>query len=229
MPDSAGVLPPKRRFAVGKPSVRPSCRRARRAADRVAAAEQARGAREIAGRERGADARAGHALAVQQHRLDLVGGEAELAPSACSSAMSPARPLPKRNSGPTQTSRADRRCTSTMRDELLGRQRCSASRRSAAGRPGRRRARTGLRTWRAAAAGAAAAAAGAKNSRGSGSKLSATAGRPSSRARATRVAHQRLMPEMQAVEGADADHAAVRAQGPAFDVTEQPAHVNAGV
>jgi hypothetical protein len=38
------------------------------------------------------------------------------------------------------------------------------------------------------------------------------------------AAHQRLMPEMQAVEGADADHTAVRAPGPAFDVTKQPAH-----
>jgi len=32
------------------------------------------------------------------------------------------------------------------------------------------------------------------------------------------------MPEMQAVEGADADHTAVRATGPAFDVAKQPAH-----
>ena len=39
-----------------------------------------------------------------------------------------------------------------------------------------------------------------------------------------RVAHQRAMAEMQAVEGADADHAALGAQRPAFDVTEQPAH-----
>ncbi len=39
-----------------------------------------------------------------------------------------------------------------------------------------------------------------------------------------RVAHQRLVPEVQAVECADADHTAVRAPGPALDVTKQPAH-----
>src|SRR5688572_23601745 len=39
-----------------------------------------------------------------------------------------------------------------------------------------------------------------------------------------RVAHQRLMPEVKAVESADADHTAVRAPGSAFDVTKQPAH-----
>jgi hypothetical protein len=38
------------------------------------------------------------------------------------------------------------------------------------------------------------------------------------------MAHQYAMTEMQAVERADADHAALGAQGPAFDVTEQPAH-----
>jgi hypothetical protein len=38
------------------------------------------------------------------------------------------------------------------------------------------------------------------------------------------VVHQRAMAEVQAVESADADHAALGAQKPAFDVTEQPAH-----
>src|SRR5262245_51431292 len=32
------------------------------------------------------------------------------------------------------------------------------------------------------------------------------------------------MPKVQAVEGADADHTAVRAPGPAFDVAKQPAN-----
>ena len=38
------------------------------------------------------------------------------------------------------------------------------------------------------------------------------------------MAHQRTVARMQAIEGADADHATVRAQRPAIDVTEQPAH-----
>src|SRR5690606_35281745 len=39
-----------------------------------------------------------------------------------------------------------------------------------------------------------------------------------------RVPQQRLVAEVQAVEGADAGHAALRAQGPAIDVAEQPVH-----
>ena len=49
--------------------------------------------------------------------------------------------------------------------------------------------------------------------------------RHAQRARARdRMAHQRAMAQVQAVEGADADHTAVGAQGPAFDVAEQPVH-----
>ena len=40
----------------------------------------------------------------------------------------------------------------------------------------------------------------------------------------TRVADQCLMPAMQAVEGTDANHAALRAKRFALDVTEQPTH-----
>lgn len=38
------------------------------------------------------------------------------------------------------------------------------------------------------------------------------------------VLHQRPMPQMQAIEGADADHASAREQRPALDVSKQPAH-----
>jgi len=38
------------------------------------------------------------------------------------------------------------------------------------------------------------------------------------------VAHQRAMAEVQTVESADADHAPVRTQHSAIDVSKQPAH-----
>ncbi len=43
-----------------------------------------------------------------------------------------------------------------------------------------------------------------------------------------RAAHQRAMTDVQAIEGADADHAAVRAQRPAVEVAEQFSHSGPG-
>ena len=138
--------------------------------------------------------------------------------------MSPARPLPKRNPGPdpdfahgqpldqhlrcTKASRRHRRKSriEAQQADHIGTQ-CAQAFEFARGSSQSRRRRVA-----------------AKNSRGSGSKLSATAGRSSARARVTAWLHQRAMAQVQAVEGADADHAALGAQRPAFDVTEQPAH-----
>ena len=231
MPDSAGVLPAKRRLAVGKPSVRPSClprttwpsiaygRPSRRAAS-------AKSPPRSASRMRVLDTRSPS----QQHRLDLAGGEADARrPCAAAASMSPARRLAEAElrADPDFARRTAARPApcATNSSALIAAKRAIEAQQADAGR---RRARAGPRTWRAAAVRRGGGAAGAKNSRGSGSKLSATAGTPSARARATAWRTSARWPEVQAVEGADADHTAVRAQGPAIDVTKQPAHGSPG-
>ena len=106
------------------------------------------------------------------------------APMVCSSFRSPPRACPKRKSGPTHTSRAAKRCTSTLRTKscadsaviaLLKRSKPTWSQPKA-------RKPSALPRGSIKRAGGVSLA---KNSRGSGSKLSPTAATPKARARAT--------------------------------------------
>ena len=226
MPDSAGVRPPKRRFAVGKPSVRPSCLPVHDvAADRVRPAEQALRRGEIAGRA----APRGCAWRTRARRR-----------------AGPVRSRRRRSRapGPSHAARRCRRrapCRSGIPDRPRLRARTGAAAAPCARIPRRCRLHRRLSkrsrpSWstpiaqalelssRAASMRRGGGSDGAKNSRGRARSSAPRTARPSARARDERVAHQRLVAEVQAVECADADHTAVRAPGPAFDVSEQPAH-----
>ena len=137
-------------FAVGNPSRRPSfapC--ADSAPDREAAAEQRRGAREIARRERRADGRRRRALAVDDrhgaHRLDAERPRCR----AAQWRRSPARPLPKRKSSPTSTQRTPRRRTSTPSMNASGSSDAKPAVEARDVRVARRRARRTARSCRA--------------------------------------------------------------------------------
>lgn len=105
-------------------------------------------------------------------------------PSVRNRPMSPLRRWPKRNSGPIQTSRARSRATSASRTKSSARildRRPSKRIMPTLSAPNPYRPSILARARVRRGGGAA----GAKNSRGSGSKLTATAGTPSARARAT--------------------------------------------
>ena len=226
MPDSAGVLPQSGGWRSESRACGRAAGRARRLPPIAYGRPSSRAAPCEIARLR---ARRGCACWTRARRPACTGSissatKPSARPHRRSSAMSPARPLPKRNSGPTQTSRADRRCRSTMRRRTprpSGRS-ASLSKRS---RP----------TWSTPSASRPSNLARGSNSRGGGlaageelarQRLEAQRDRRQAQFARTQngAAHQRLMPEMQAVEGADADHTAVRATGPAFDVPKQPAH-----
>ena len=89
MPRQRRRLPPKRRFAVGiaERAAELACRARRGRRSRSGRPSRRAASAKSPAAQRGADARAGDAFAVQQHRLDRVGDEAEFARRVdCSSA-----------------------------------------------------------------------------------------------------------------------------------------------
>jgi hypothetical protein len=193
------------------------------ARDGVAAIEQARDGVEVAARQRAADARAGHALAVDEHGRDRLRGETEFGPEC----------LQQGEVAGASLAEAEVRTDPHF------------ARRQAAGQDlthevfGRHRGQACIEAQQADQVGAELAQSFELRARqgqarrriGGGEEFARQrfeAQRDGGQAERTRtrgrVAHQCPMAEMEAVEGADADHAALGAQRPAFDVTEQPAH-----
>jgi len=136
----------------------------------------------------------------------------------CSKAMSPPRLWPKRNSGPIQTSRAQALHQAALH-EILG---------TEAGQ-------LAVEAQQADALGTEIAQAFELGARQGQPRRRAMRGEEFARQRLEahrhrrhaqglgarqRMAHQRAMAQVQAVEGADADHASVRVQRPALDVSE---------
>ena len=227
----AGVDPGQRRRLARKAHVRG--RKAQRAAqllaahdpsaDRIRPTQQPRRRGEIAGLQRCADARAGHAFAVELHRRDLAGNEAARR-RPCVAAMRCHRCAPCRNETPGRPiSRAPAGIHQHALDEILGAQRAQArieaQQADVVGtepeQPFHFRARQQQSRRRVG-----------RREEFARQRLETQRHRRHVERASTRhsVAHQRLMPKMQAVEGADADHTAVRVSGPALDVTKQPAH-----
>lgn len=195
--------------------------------DRVGLAEQARGLGEIAGLQRGADAGAGHRLAVERHRRDGAGGEAaggperrqqlEVARAGAAEAEIRAHPDFARMQAIDQQplhevlrrKRRDRRVEPQQADRVHTQLAEAVQLAARQLQPrGRRGGREELARQRLEA----------QRHRRQGQRAGTL----------DRAGHQRTMAQVQAVEGADAHHAAVGAQRPAVEIAEQIGHRDIG-
>jgi len=225
MPDNAGVRE-KRKLAVGYPSVRPSClprttrppmAYGRRAAEQVARVGESSSSKQFA------NARCRNPLAMSMHRSDLAGHKAMLLTERMQQADVAATPMAeaKLRADPdfartqaTDQDQAHKIVRAHLRQSVVETNQAHAvgAELIQAFDLG---ARQGQTRWRHS-----------RRKELARQRLKAhrhcrhTAG---ARARHG-VPHQHPMPQVQAIESADADHASVREQRPAFKISKQPAH-----